>query len=251
MTTGTDVLAADGYIVLPGVLGTRELRDLQDEADRLLTPAPLCDGDFDGRLTRRVYALLAATRAFDELLLSEAVHELVRCTLGDIYQFGMLFLTSLQPGQGEQFAHRDANVYPVPQTRELELNAIWALDDFHAENGATRVVPGSHRWPKDRRPLDEEWRVLEMPAGSVCLYSGWLWHGAGANRADQPRRALIVEHILPWLRPADNHTLSTPPDVLRTLDPRLSALAGVAPASKYLGLVAGKEPQTWLRLQAT
>lgn len=67
-----------------------------------------------------------------------------------------------------------------------------------------------------------------MPAGSALVYSGRLWHAAGQNSAETTRRALICEHVLPWLRPADNHILATGVDVLRSLAPGLRRLAGVA-----------------------
>jgi ectoine hydroxylase-related dioxygenase (phytanoyl-CoA dioxygenase family) len=86
-----------------------------------------------------------------------------------------------------------------------------------------------------------------MPAGSALVYSGRLWHAAGRNSAETTRRALICEHVLPWLRPADNHILATGVNQLRTLAPGLRRLAGVASASDYLGFVAGQDPEQWLR----
>jgi ectoine hydroxylase-related dioxygenase (phytanoyl-CoA dioxygenase family) len=85
-----------------------------------------------------------------------------------------------------------------------------------------------------------------MPAGSAVVYSGRLWHCAGHNRSEATRRALICEHVLPWLRPADNHTLATGADRLRALSPGLRRLAGVAAASPYFGFVGGVDPETWL-----
>lgn len=85
-----------------------------------------------------------------------------------------------------------------------------------------------------------------MSAGSAVVYSGRLWHAAGHNRSRATRRALICEHVLPWLRPADNHTLATGVEQLLSLTPELRRLAGVAPASKYLGVVGGQDPEQWL-----
>ncbi len=123
---------------------------------------------------------------------------------------------------------------------------IWALDDFTADNGATVVAPGSHLWPAGRRPQPQELVPVVMPAGSVVVYSGRLWHSAGQNRAQTTRRALIGEHVLPWLRPADNHILGTGVQQLRRLSPELRRLAGVAAAGEYLGFVGGQDPEQWL-----
>jgi ectoine hydroxylase-related dioxygenase (phytanoyl-CoA dioxygenase family) len=180
------------------------------------------------------------------MLTHPVVRDLVTARLGEVHQFGMLFLSAVDPGQGSQPLHFDAGVYPLPRDVEAETNVIWAFDDFTADNGATLVAPGSHRWPATRRPQQDELVPVVMPAGSAVVYSGRLWHAAGHNRAQTTRRALICEHVLPWLRPAENHILATGFEQLRSLSPQLRRLAGVAPASNYLGFVDGQDPEQWL-----
>lgn len=208
------------------------------------------DNDFDGRRTRRVYCVLSDVGDLEPPLTHPAVHSLVTASLGETYQFGMLFLSAVDPGQGAQVRHFDGGVYPLPRDLEVETNVIWALDDFTPDNGATVVAPGSHAWPSGRRPEDHEMVPVVMPAGSAVVYSGRLWHGAGDNRSDSPRRALICEHVLPWLRPADNHTLALGVAGLRRLPPRLRGLAGLGRATDYLGFVAGQDPEKWLAARA-
>ncbi|GIF20342.1 hypothetical protein BJ973_001752 [Actinoplanes tereljensis] len=239
-------LEAEGYVVLPGVLSAEQLAAAGRHADDLLGGVGWSDNDFDGRRTRRVYSLLSRAGAFEPLLTHPEVHRLVTARLGQAYQFGMLFLSAVDPGQGSQAPHFDAGVYPLPREIEAETNVIWALDDFTVDNGATLIAPGSHRWPAERRPRPDELVPAVMPAGSALVYSGRLWHAAGHNRAETTRRALICEHVLPWLRPADNHILATGFDQLRSLSPELRRLAGVAPASDYLGFVGGQDPEQWL-----
>ncbi|MFC4136124.1 phytanoyl-CoA dioxygenase family protein [Hamadaea flava] len=239
-------LREDGYVVLQGLLGDAELAAARNHADDLLSGIGWSDNDFDGRRTRRVYSLLSRVGAFDSLLLHPRVRNLVTASLGEVYQFGMLFLSAVDPGQGTQPLHFDAGVYPLPRDVEAETNVIWALDDFTADNGATLIAPGSHRWAADRRPKPSELVPAVMPAGSALVYSGRLWHAAGHNTSETTRRALICEHVLPWLRPADNHILGTGLDGLRRLTPGLRRLAGVALASDYLGFVAGQDPERWL-----
>ncbi|MFI7080061.1 phytanoyl-CoA dioxygenase family protein [Micromonospora sp. NPDC049903] len=243
-------LRTDGFVVLPGVLSGAELAAARDHADDLLRGVGWSDNDFDGRRTRRVYSLLSRPGALEPLLLHPEVHRLVTACLGEVYQFGMLFLSAVDPGQGAQALHVDAGVYPLPRQVEAETNVIWALDDFTDSNGATLIAPGSHRWADGRRPQPHELVPAVMPAGSALVYSGRLWHAAGHNAAETTRRALICEHVLPWLRPADNHILATGVEQLRLLAPALRRLAGVAPASDYLGLVAGQDPEQWLRQTA-
>jgi ectoine hydroxylase-related dioxygenase (phytanoyl-CoA dioxygenase family) len=112
------------------------------------------------------------------------------------------------------------------------------------------IAQGSHDWPAGRRPQQHELVPVVMPAGSALVYSGRLRHAADNNQSSTTRRALICEHVLPWLRPADNHFLATGVEQLLGLTPELRRLAGVAPASKYFGLVGGQDPeQRLLRLR--
>lgn len=242
-----DKISGDGYAVLPALLSGDDLAAAVRHADSLLSEVGWSDNDFDGRRTRRAYSLLSRLGALEPLLTHPEVRRLVVAGLGETHQFGMLFLSAVDPGQGAQTPHYDAAVYPLPRDIEAEVNVIWALDDFTAANGATVIAPGSHLWPADRRPTPAELTPVLMPAGSAVVYSGRLWHAAGENRTNSTRRALICEHVLPWLRPADNHTLATGPEKLLTLTPHLRRLAGVAPASDYLGLVAGRDPEQWLQ----
>ena len=100
---------------------------------------------------------------------------------------------------------------PLPRTfGDVVLNTMWALDDFTVENGATRIVPGSHRW-EGRQPTAED-RVVDavMPAGSVIFYGGKIFHGGGANQTDTPRLGVILEYVAAWLRAQETHLLAVP-----------------------------------------
>lgn len=244
-------LVEDGFVILEGLLPSERLSAAVRHAEDLLRGVAWSDNDFDGRRTRRVHSLLRDPGALEFPLLHPGVHRVVASRLGEVYQFGMLFLSAVDPGQGSQAPHFDAGVYPLGREIEAETNVIWALDDFTAENGATLIAPGSHRWPDGRRPEPPELVPAVMPAGSALIYSGRLWHAAGHNRSGATRRALIVEHVLPWLRPTDNQILATGVDRLRALPPALSRLAGLARASEYLGFVAGQDPEQWLRDSAS
>lgn len=140
-------LRENGFVVLPALLSDQQLAAVVQHADNLLDGVGWSDNDFDGRRTRRVYSLLGRLGAFESLLTHPQVRRLVTARLGEVHQFGMLFLSAVDPGQGAQALHFDAGVYPLPQDVEAETNVIWALDDFTAENGATMIAPGSHRWP--------------------------------------------------------------------------------------------------------
>src|SRR5436305_1559351 len=128
---------------------------------------------------------------------------------------------------------------------------MWALDDFTEANGATRVVPGSHRW-SDRQPVDpDETVTITMPAGSVLFIVGTLWHGGGANRTDRPRLGVLLEYAAGWLRQQENHVIAVPPEVVRTLDPRLQELLGYGIHPPFVGYVDGRHPRRALDERAS
>lgn len=106
-------------------------------------------------------------------------------------------------------------------------NMILAIDDFTAENGATVIIPGSHRWPRDRLPAPNDKRVQAiMRAGSICMFHGNLWHAGGANKSQRARRGVIVVFTQPWLRPLENQFLAVPFDVAAKLQPQLQSYLG-------------------------
>jgi ectoine hydroxylase-related dioxygenase (phytanoyl-CoA dioxygenase family) len=125
------------------------------------------------------------------------------------------------------------------------ITALWALDDFTAENGATRIVPGSHLRPAGK-PDPAETVAAAMAAGSVLLFAGRLYHGAGPNTTDRPRLGVVIDYIQPWLRPCEAHTLSASPRQVRELPQRLQELLGFNQPTPYLGFVNGGHPRDWL-----
>jgi ectoine hydroxylase-related dioxygenase (phytanoyl-CoA dioxygenase family) len=123
---------------------------------------------------------------------------------------------------------------------------MWALDDFTEENGATRVVPGSHRWTDRMAGPDDATVPAVMPAGSVMFYVGKIWHGGGANRTDAPRLGVILEYVAAWLRAQENHLLAVPRDVVATLPERLQELLGYNIYPPFVGYVDGRHPRRYI-----
>jgi ectoine hydroxylase-related dioxygenase (phytanoyl-CoA dioxygenase family) len=237
-------LQRDGYAVLPARLDDGFVATARDELGELLAAAAWGTG-FDGTRTRRVWAPLAVSRCMDTAALDPLALGAVEQVLGPGTQFGNTCAVQVHPGQGAQVLHYEQKLYPLPRDRDVMLTAIWALDDFTAETGATRVVPASHEGPA-RKPDPGETVPVEMPAGSVLLFSGRLYHGAGANISDRPRLGVAIDYIQPWLRPCEAHALSADPAQVRLLPPRLQELLGFNQPSPYFGFVNGQHPREWL-----
>jgi hypothetical protein len=238
-------LVERGFVILPRQLSQVTLDSARQEIGELLTGAEWGSG-FDGSRTRRVWALLSRTRCMDEAALDPVVLEMACRTIGPGSQFSLTQATQIHPGQAAQVLHCEQGIYPLPRDRDVMITAMWALDDFTAANGATLLVPRSHEL-REGKPDRKDAIPAEMPAGSVLIFLGRLWHAGGGNSSDHPRTGVIIDYVQPWLRPCEAHSLSTNLDQVRALPERLQELLGFNQATPYLGFIAGKHPMAWLQ----
>jgi ectoine hydroxylase-related dioxygenase (phytanoyl-CoA dioxygenase family) len=241
-----DDLDRDGYSVVESIVDPDEAAAIRDELRRIVADIPTGRNDFEGFQTRRIYAIFAKTRMLDPLATHPLLLSVVDTLLMPGAQLSAPTGIDIAPGEKAQILHTDDAIYPVPRPHaDIVLNSMWAFDDFTVDNGATRVVPGSHRWT-DRLPTEDETVTVTMPAGSVLFIRGTLWHGGGANRTDSPRLGVLLEYAAGWVRQQENHVLAVPPDVVRTLDPRLQELLGYGVYPPFVGYVDGRHPRRML-----
>jgi ectoine hydroxylase-related dioxygenase (phytanoyl-CoA dioxygenase family) len=229
------VLAAledDGAVIVHRLLDAATVAALQHElAPALAVTAPGSrSGDpewelFHGAHTRRATGLVNWSPTFVDLvqhpLLTAWADEVLGPLCGS-YSLNGGELMAIGPGEDQQYLHRDQSAWPWfntlgPEGPEVTINAIVALTPFTAENGATHVVPGSHRMTEDDAYAPDLAVPAEMAPGSVLLFSGKTVHGAGANRTGAARLGLHVSYVLGWLRTAENHQLAVPDEVVRRL----------------------------------
>jgi ectoine hydroxylase-related dioxygenase (phytanoyl-CoA dioxygenase family) len=239
-----------GYALVEDVLDPADTAGRLAALDGLFAETPTGRNSFEGYHTKRIYAVFAKTRAFDDLAVHPILLAALDHALGPHYQFSAPVALQIGPGEAAQALHRDEDVYPLTKPhRPVVVNSMWALTDFTVDNGATRLIPGSHRWPEDRRPAPDasETVTVTMPAGSVLIYLGGLWHSGGANTTDRPRPGLLLEYVVSWLRPQETHLVAVPPDVARTLPERLQELLGYNVYPPFLGYVDGRHPGRILR----
>jgi ectoine hydroxylase-related dioxygenase (phytanoyl-CoA dioxygenase family) len=239
-------LGETGFSIVEGFLAPETVLAATADLGRILEATPYGRNTFEGHETRRVYALFAKTRALD----STAVHPLALGVLDNVlreYQLSAPVGISIGPGNPAQALHPDDATYPIARPHaELVVNIMLPLVGFTAENGATRIVPGSQRWT-DRVPAaDEETVALTMEPGSALFFLGSLWHGGGANTTSTDRLGVILHYSVAWLRPVENHVLAVPTDIVRGLEPRLQELLGYNIASPFTGYVDGRHPRRLL-----
>ena len=242
-------LREDGACVLVDAMGENLKSRVSEELQPFIEATPTGRDDFTGRLTGRTGALVARSEASRELVMHPTITGLAQQFLGpytDKIQLHLTQVINIQPGQGAQPRHRDRLAWGgyVPPEIEPQFNTLWALTDFTEENGATRVVPGSVKWPTERRATDEETIQAVMKAGSVLLYSGSVIHGGGQNLSDSDRTGINITYCLGWLRTEENQYLSCPPSVAKNLDPDLQEMLGYTMGTYALGYFSDPEGVT-------
>lgn len=243
------VIDRDGCVILRD-LAAEIMDEVRADLDPYFAATPFGEGSFVGYATKRMGGLIVKSTAAHALVLQPTILAVVESLLRTFCSCIQLNLTQaiqIWPGEVEQIFHRDDELFPYADKRcEFMVNALWAMDDFTVENGATRVVPGSHREPLTREPDPARIAYAAMPAGSVLLYLGSVLHSGGANRTNWPRTALTMSYSLGWLRQAENLYLSVPPGIARTLPQRLRELLGYAIHAPNLGWYEGQDPSVVL-----
>jgi ectoine hydroxylase-related dioxygenase (phytanoyl-CoA dioxygenase family) len=140
--------------------------------------------------------------------------------------------------------HEDTQLIPLPRPHiPITLNAIWALTDFTEENGATRIVPGSHKFdhaPKYGESYEGEPAL--MKAGSVMLFDSALWHAAGANHSKERRFAFSCAYCWGWMRQQENLQLGIPREIAARFPRRLQELCGYSIYKGQFGHIDNHDP---------
>jgi hypothetical protein len=236
------VLARDGVVVVDRLVAPEVMDRARGELDSHLSATRTGPDDFSGKHTRRTGALIVRSGTCRELVMNP----LVLGTVGRVlthatnYQLHLTQIIAIGPGEQGQMIHRDQWAYdffPFPKGYEVQCNTIWAMSDFTARNGATRVIPGSNAFDDGLRFEEPDTEPAEMSKGSVLFYTGSLYHGGGANRSEQVRYGVNITYNLAWLRQEENQYLATPLEVARTLPVDLLRLMGYARGAYALGYV--------------
>ncbi|HEY1740080.1 MAG TPA: phytanoyl-CoA dioxygenase family protein [Acidimicrobiia bacterium] len=240
-----DRIRADGYVVLPDLVGGTALDRIRQELAPFLERAPFGRNDFEGLRSQRLYALLAKTPAVSELVIHPAVLGVLDELLDPSYLLSANIAINVHPGETAQMLHADDGFVHLPRPRRaVGVSAVWAIDDFTADNGATQMVPGSHLGGEGGAADVDEAAIhtIEMSAGSVVLFFGTTLHRGGANRSGGIRLGITPQYCEPWIRQIENMALAVPPSVAASLPSRVQDLLyGIS--APFIGYVDGRDPR--------
>ena len=241
-----EILDEDAGLIIDNFLSDQNLESIKNDLKPYLDVTRNGQDEFTGFETKRVGALMARSKTCQDLALDPLINQMAESFLGphcESYQLHFTSAIQIGPGESSQILHRDRGVWGgyIPRKIETQFSTVWAINDFTKENGATQVVPGSHKWHKDREPLPEEIAYAEMKAGSVFIYTGSVLHGGGTNVTEQPRLGVFLHYAPSWLRQEENQYLSCPPEVAKGFSPELRSLIGYSKGGYVLGFFTDPE----------
>ena len=242
LTEILEVLAQDGGVIVHNMLSPQVVANLLSELapqSETSQVGPQSDNKnvnhFWGQQTKRFTRLAQRSQTFaDEVL----VHPILTGVADDLlkpscasYWMNTGQMMIVMPGGAPQYMHRDSDDWPAmcsPTAPPCQISCMFALSDFTAENGATRVVPGSHLWSDfSRQATDAEITQAVMPAGSGMIYLGKTLHSAGANKTENEARfGMHLSYVLGWLTPEEAGCLGVTEDRAKTFTKQQQQLLG-------------------------
>jgi ectoine hydroxylase-related dioxygenase (phytanoyl-CoA dioxygenase family) len=241
----------DGYVIIKNVLSAATITSIRSALALHFTKTGR--NDFEGLKSNRVYALVDKDPdVFGGLALHPLAMAFVERELGRSCLLSAMLAIRLLANETVQDWHFDDEQIMVPRPRPAYgVSTFWAIDDTTDENGATEIIPGSHLWdaavPRPTREHTDYIRAT-MPAGSLMIAKGTLFHRGGANRTDQPRLIITPQYCPGWARPLENMLLAVSREKVAKMPTRLRELLGYNLHAAFMGYVDGQHPDRVLGL---
>ena len=265
-TPTTDIEAARrdldrfGFCLVEGLLTDDQVMELQARLTRLAADEEargLHDQAQGAASSQYVYMLINKGRIFVDLVQNPVVLKLIDHLLGPDCLLSATDGILCKPGGNFMPLHTDQWWMPEPTPRNRDYtrvgslrrfthrpdvgdavkpisppavgNVMWMVTDFTPENGATRVVPGSHLAGEQPDPT-VPYTVATVPgcgkAGTALVFDGRLWHATGANRTDRARIGIVTAYCGPQFRPMENYVVGARDEIVRLASPALLSLLG-------------------------
>lgn len=256
-----------GFVIIEDVLSFDDCQDYRRILDRYMAKSPQGRNVFEGTSSHRLYALLAKSDRFADMIEHPLALAFAEHFLGDSCLLSACLSINLYPGETVQPWHTDDSHISVPQPHGVfGISVFWALDDTTEMNGATEVLPYSHQWEnpdiagrlKDehfaqRNALSEDSGAsadvfkASMKAGSVMIMRSDVWHRGGANQTTKNRLIVTPQYCAGWARPLETMLLAVPPETVARLPSRTQALLGYSIHTPFMGYVNGMHPSRVLQ----
>jgi ectoine hydroxylase-related dioxygenase (phytanoyl-CoA dioxygenase family) len=240
----------DGWSVVENAIAPDLVDELNEDLLRLERALGIVPADnlFEGLRTTRIYNLLVHGRLYERIPIHPNVLPIVERVLDPGLLISSLSSIAIGPDESAQLIHADDQVISMPKPHPpIICNTMWAITDFTEENGATRLIPGSHLRDDAPNPLEPyETIAAEMPKGSVLVWVGSLWHGGGANRTGTRRVGIAMNYCAGYIRQQENQQLGIPPQLVKQFPRRLQELVGYSVYNGLIGHIDKQHPAKYV-----
>jgi len=256
-----------GYVIIEDVLSPSDCNDYRQILDQFMAVSPAGRNVFEGTSSHRLYALLAKSDRFADMIEHPLALAFAEHFLGESCLLSACLSINLHPGETVQPWHTDDGHISVPQPHDVfGISVFWALDDTTETNGATEVLPYSHQWEspdivdrledehfEQRSALSEHPEAgidrvkATMKAGSLMIMRSDVWHRGGANQTNEDRLIVTPQYCAGWARPLETMLLAVPPETVARLPSRTQALLGYSIHTPFMGYVDGMHPSRVLQ----
>ncbi|HEY1988118.1 MAG TPA: phytanoyl-CoA dioxygenase family protein [Acidimicrobiales bacterium] len=239
-------IAELGYTIIEDAIDLDLIDALDADLLRLERELGIVPADnlFEGDHTTRIYNLLVHGPLYESIPVHPNVLPVCELVLDPGLLVSSLSSIAIANGETAQMIHADDQVLPLPKPHPATVcNTMWALTDFTEENGATRIIPGSHLAADSPIPLQSYDSIpAEMPKGSVLVWHGSLWHGGGANTTDTRRVGIAMNYCAGYIRQQENQQLGIPRETVKGFSPRLQQLVGYGIYNGLIGHIDKRLP---------
>jgi ectoine hydroxylase-related dioxygenase (phytanoyl-CoA dioxygenase family) len=256
-----------GYVIIEDVLSPSDCDDYRQILEQFMAVSPAGRNVFEGTSSHRLYALLAKSERFADMIEHPLALAFAEHFLGESCLLSACLSINLHPGETVQPWHTDDGHISVPQPHDVfGISVFWALDDTTETNGATEVLPYSHQWEspdivgrledehfEQRSALSEHPEAgidrvkATMKAGSLMIMRSDVWHRGGANQTNEDRLIVTPQYCAGWARPLETMLLAVPPETVARLPSRTQALLGYSIHTPFMGYVDGMHPSRVLQ----
>ena len=255
---------AQGYVIFERVLDDAAIARQIDALETWLAKDQRGRNNFEGADSNRIYAMLAKDPVFAELVTHPLQLAFGERELGRSMLLYACLAINLLPGETAQPWHYDDSHCDLARPRApLSMSTFWSLTDTTETNGATEIIPRSHLWGEERPEgasgpqdfltgkTDKQDGIGDvpgamkaiMPAGSLMIAKGTLWHRGGANRSVDRRLIVTPQFCKGWCRPLEQQLLAVPPEQAARLPRRAQELLGYSIHEPFMGYVDGMHPR--------
>lgn len=245
--THIDEMTQQGYTVVRNAIAPELVAEIRASLSRFEAEGkmPFSENTFEGFKTGRLYNLLDHSELFAQIPIHENLLPIGEGVLDKGLLLSSISAIAMYPGETAQAIHADTQLLNLARPHApISMACMIAISDYTADNGATRIIPGSHL-RKDTPEYGAEFTEVipvELSAGSALFFDSQLWHGGGANISNQPRIGVVFAYCAGWTRPQENLLLGLSKEKVRRFPRRLQELLGYSIYKGQWGHIARQDP---------